>query len=637
MSMRRRFLIPLLLLAGLLSTPALAQVPDNPNPTEEAVTEIPDMTLRLVMMGQPDGMRIPAVREAFQYALTAEYVEAMQVALLEDADRRVREAFKKDDRPMEGSDFEAAVQAKLDELVLRAQRDAVTVHMGSPNNSLPHRQSTIPCEDDGDGGCVNNNAKSLYRQPGDLLGVTSSDITFRICADTESVTDAMVQEKLDTVIGLVDDLEYTQAVTELDAVENTLPCLDDWLLSETLWRIRFLRGLTAYHTAGRHDTGIDLARDHYVMALYASPGHPWDDDYSTSEVAYERAIRKFDQEADGEVSPNVIRVEAQSTFNELRVNTQNWAEGARLHPGLHILQWRANGRIFTRVVEVPDGEVDEVLHLVDSERWAQSLLLPAAARSPVDTLVTSTTLELLQAADLDALGLVDFGEEPLVGQVYTTTGDGMPLPVDDLPAKPVEEGNDDDAVEPDRPEPQPFVVIPTVPGQGFLRVGGTTKVYGPASGYGGVTIGVDGHVSNGFGLSARADIGFTSVTYPDGTSSPGDLVSAGFGLWYKFFTSTPLRPVILVEFNLDFDSFGLERPIPRPAFQGGGGLEIVLPKDDRLRARFSAMAGAGYDNPRHRFRFNGIAEIVMELRKRSIATPQVSESSGESMVAESDD
>ena len=148
-----------------------------------------------------------------------------------------------------------------------------------------------------------------------------------------------------------------------------------------------------------------------------------------------------------------------------------------------------------------------------------------------------------------------------------------------------------------------------------------------------MNIGLDGHISNGFGLSVRGDIGFTSVIYPDGTSVPGSLVSLGLGAWYKFFTSTPLRPVILVEFNLDFDSFGLPKPTVRPAFQGGGGLEIVLPQDDRLRVRFSAMAGAGHDDPRHRFRFNGIAEILFELRKRSVATPQLSESSGESMVA----
>lgn len=629
MSMRRLFLIPLLLLAGMLSTPAFAGDTYNIN---------------VVQTGRMDGRMAAQTDAAFRELIATLMEDQLRQTFMDEMRPEDETYVRNGGEDLTPEEFEAQVNARLIPRVeARLSEATFNVMRRSTTDLMPHRQSTIPCEDNGNDGCLNDDAGRLYRKPGNLLAVGPDTLTFHICNSTDVITNDAVAQQFQSgeiedrrIVDLMDDLQYEAVLTALNALGTTvLPCLDDWLSPENLWQIYFFQGMANYRNADGHDDGLGVARDDYVRALHASPEHAWNGDYEPgSQVAYERAIRVLDQEEDGDIASNAVQVQVLGSFTDLRINTQNWVEGIHLHPGLHVIQWTADGRVFTRVVEIPEGEVNKVLYLVDGESWARSLLTFPEDRTDGQQAIVNHTLRFFQAAGDGHLGIVDFDQNPVLGLVYATGGDGIPVPVENLPAKPVveEEGGDDDA-EPDRPEPRPFVAIPATPGQMLFRLGGACKVYAPATSFCGVSVGLDGHISNGFGLSVRGDIGLTSVIYPDGTTVPGDLVSLAVGPWYKFWLPGGLRPIVMLEFNFDFDSFGQPKPTVRPAFQGGGGLEVVLPKDDRFRARFSAMAGAGFDDPRHRFRFNGIAEIVIELRKRSVPEPQVSESNGESMVA----
>ncbi|PIR47709.1 hypothetical protein COV06_01795 [Candidatus Uhrbacteria bacterium CG10_big_fil_rev_8_21_14_0_10_50_16] len=491
----------------------------------------------------------------------------------------------------------------------------------SAETALPNRQVMEACVDtNADSVCENMGVNTLYRQPGNLLLVSGADPEFHPCTDRGSYTAMEAEDQFvansrgASIIDQMDALAYGKAATALMTLgEVSLPCLNERLEEETFWRYNFVAGYLAYETANNHSAGIDAARPFFLNALHTSPGHTWDADYPpAAQTAYAEAKVALVKEEIGEVNHDAMRVVTLGAFDALTVDTQSYAEGMHLHPGLHLLQWKFQGMEYTRVFSVPEGGVDQVLLLVDGASWAQALLTFPEQRSQAQRLVVATTLSLMTRNGQRSMGVVDLAQDPPLGLLYKADGEGVPLPVD-LPTytAAVEEGDDDDGPV-RRPHVEPFQTVDTTPGQLALVAGGGFKGFGPAT-YASVHLALDAHIRNGFGVAIQGNLGLTSVSLPDGTNVLGDLVSLGLGVWYRFWSPVGVRPLLLLDLLLDINSYGVSAPIPLPSLTGGGGVEVLLP-DSRFRVRFVGYVGGGWDGTTSRPRYGATSALVMELR-----------------------
>jgi len=517
-----------------------------------------------------------------------------------------------------GQPREARMIPKVVKAFVRATGGGITPT--SAEIALPDRQVMEGCVDtNADSVCENMGVNTPYRQPGNLLLVSATDPKFHACTTRQTYTNEEAADQFTAnsgrVVELIDALSYVEAQKLLDQLGSALfPCLDNRLKSEVLWRYNFVAGYLAYETAQNHAAGTETARPFFLNALHADPGHSWDMDYSpAAQTAYAEAKVNLVKEQIGEVHHDAMRVVKMGEFRDLSVDTQPWSEGIHLHPGLHVMQWRDEGMVRTRVFTVPEGGVNETLLIVDGASWAQALLTFPEQRSLAQRLVMDTTLDLMSRKGERVIGVVDLEQDPPLGLLYKVDGMGVPLPVE-LPTytTAVEEGDDDDVYPVHRPHASPPQTIETAPGQLAMVLGGGFKGFGPAT-YGGPHLALDVHIHSGFGVSIQGNLGLTTITLADGTRIPGDLVSLGAGAWYLFWLPVGIRPLLQLDLLLDINSHGLLAPAPLPSLVGSGGVEVLLP-DSRFRIRFVGYAGGGWDGHQNRPRYGATSALVMELR-----------------------
>lgn len=445
---------------------------------------------------------------------------------------------------------------------------------------------------------------------GGMAFAGSDKVTY--CQSAASFTRADLQEARGRIRELTDLLELESAQDVFDATIAMVPCISDGVPKNVLADI-----LLAMGVAYIFESNNVMARTFFRNALIIDAAHledtKWLEMYKPEvQTQYNRATKELaDNQREGAQYQGALHV--YGTFNELKINGKAASDVTNVSTGLHVVEFvDASGMPRTRLVEIGES-VHPTLLLFDQETWFNTMLGDLSRDS--SELILYATWAHLETLGWENLGLVEMQERD--GTRYIRTNEDWTPEViqglsEVLPELMVEAKQDN---EPRyvKGERKTIRVIASAPGQVAFNAGGSAKIHGPAS-YAGVNLGLDLHLIGGLGVGVRGNLGFTTVTFQDGTTSPGDLVSFGVGAWYKFWTPVVLRPFIQIELGLDVDSYNLSQPAVRPAFLAGGGTEVVLP-DDRFRIRLLILGGIGDEGEHVRFRATGVVGLAIELRK----------------------
>lgn len=229
-----------------------------------------------------------------------------------------------------------------------------------------------------------------------------------VACEGASIDSAALTAKVAEAEGAVNYVEFDRASELLAAAWQMVPCLSTPLEAETLSRLHFFRGLSAFYKEG-----ADRSREDFRRGLLVSPFLQWDPNYTPdAHAVFEEALREALEAGEG-----LLELSQGLQGSEVRLNGVVLDARTRTRPlfeGTHLLQVGRGAALRTFVFELERGGVVELVQPSD--------LSGALGSTSTGKLARQYTAGRLQTqakqADTDVVWVERRGELPVFDRYY---------------------------------------------------------------------------------------------------------------------------------------------------------------------------------------------------------------------------